>query len=265
MDHQRLLAALAEPSRLRIVELLAASPRTVGEIAVLLDARQPQTTKHLQTLETAGVVTIHRLGTRRVASLQRDALRALSDWLASLAVAHPSEPVLEQYRRSIEVEQVRATTAPARRGRTFEIRDSFPASPPVVWRAWTTPRLLVRRWWSPDHFAVTGCDVEPIVGGRLRIEMGEGDGVRHVADGEFLVLRPDHELQFALAPCQPDGRPMFEAIHTLTLEPSGNGTDLSLVIRVSGISKAAAPAIAGIQIGWQQSLRKLAAVVAPTA
>ena len=50
------LVALAEPNRLRIVELLGRQPRTVGEIAAALALRQPQVTKHLQTLEHAGVV-----------------------------------------------------------------------------------------------------------------------------------------------------------------------------------------------------------------
>src|SRR5919108_3262588 len=77
----RLLAALAEPNRLRIVELLGESPRAVGEIAIRLDLRQPQTTKHLQTLERAGLVEMHRLGRRRIYALRREQLRALGDWL----------------------------------------------------------------------------------------------------------------------------------------------------------------------------------------
>ncbi|MGL1442127.1 helix-turn-helix domain-containing protein, partial [Vibrio parahaemolyticus] len=42
----RLLAALAEPNRLRIIELLGEAPRPVGEIATTLGVRQPQVTKH---------------------------------------------------------------------------------------------------------------------------------------------------------------------------------------------------------------------------
>jgi DNA-binding MarR family transcriptional regulator len=37
-----------------MVRLLAATPRPVGEIALALDLRQPQVTKHLQTLERVG-------------------------------------------------------------------------------------------------------------------------------------------------------------------------------------------------------------------
>ena len=72
-----LLAALAEPNRLRIVGLLGAAPRSVGEIAAALRLRQPQVTKHLQTLERAGVVTVHPLGRRRIYALRRETLREL--------------------------------------------------------------------------------------------------------------------------------------------------------------------------------------------
>ncbi|HET6940407.1 MAG TPA: helix-turn-helix domain-containing protein, partial [Nocardioides sp.] len=50
------LTALADPARWRLVTLLAERPRPVGVLAQLAGARQPQTTKHLQTLERAGIV-----------------------------------------------------------------------------------------------------------------------------------------------------------------------------------------------------------------
>src|SRR5205809_130135 len=106
MDAQ-LLAALAEPNRLRIVELLGAAPRSVGEIATTLELRQPQVTKHLQTLERAGVVTMHPLGQRRIYALRREPLRELRAWLEAFDVRLPSEDVLEQYGAAIDAERAR--------------------------------------------------------------------------------------------------------------------------------------------------------------
>src|SRR4051812_23529342 len=143
-----LLAALAEPNRARIVELLAAAPRAVGEIAAKLELRQPQVTKHLQTLERAGLATMHPLGQRRIYALRREPLRELRDWLEPLTVAHPSEDVLAQYEAAIEAE--RALT-PRRSARKFEFNREVPAAPAAVWRAWTSADV-VRRWWSPTHF-----------------------------------------------------------------------------------------------------------------
>src|SRR2546428_5247339 len=103
------LAALAEPNRLRIVELLNVAPRAVGEIASKLDLRQPQVTKHLQALERAGLVSMHPLGQRRIYALRREALRELQQWVAGFAADHPSEDVLVRYQAAIEAE--RALTA----------------------------------------------------------------------------------------------------------------------------------------------------------
>jgi predicted transcriptional regulator len=48
-------AALADPNRLQIVEMLRDGPASVGEIADRLVLRQPQTSKHLKTLADARV------------------------------------------------------------------------------------------------------------------------------------------------------------------------------------------------------------------
>src|SRR2546428_11578339 len=52
---QETLSALAEPTRLQIVELLRAKPRAVGEIVERLGLRQPQVSKHLRVLSEAGL------------------------------------------------------------------------------------------------------------------------------------------------------------------------------------------------------------------
>lgn len=80
-----LLTALADPARWRLVNLLAERPRPVGVLARLAEARQPQTTKHLQTLERAGVVTSQRTGQRRVYALHSAPLREAAAALSRLA------------------------------------------------------------------------------------------------------------------------------------------------------------------------------------
>ncbi|MEV4516558.1 metalloregulator ArsR/SmtB family transcription factor [Dactylosporangium sp. NPDC049525] len=82
-----LLAALAEPARWRLVCLLAVRPQSVGILAQLSGAHQPQTTKHLQTLERADVVRSHRSGQRRMYTLRAERLRDLAAALHGLAEA----------------------------------------------------------------------------------------------------------------------------------------------------------------------------------
>src|SRR3954462_8592407 len=81
------LAALADPARWRLVTLLAERPRPVGVLAQLAGARQPQTTKHLQSLERAGLVTSPRPGQRRIYALRPAPLRDLAAELLRLADA----------------------------------------------------------------------------------------------------------------------------------------------------------------------------------
>jgi uncharacterized protein YndB with AHSA1/START domain len=89
--------------------------------------------------------------------------------------------------------------------------------------------------------------------------MAEGDGTRHEATGRFVALSRPRALTFELAPHDPGGTPLFKAVHHVRLEPSGQATRLRLTIRVSGVQPQAAPAVAGIAIGWEQTLDELGA------
>jgi uncharacterized protein YndB with AHSA1/START domain/DNA-binding transcriptional ArsR family regulator len=252
-----LLAALAEPNRLRIVELLREAPRPVGEIATRLGLRQPQVTKHLQTLERTGLVHVHPLGRRRIYALRRERLRELRDWLGAFEATHPSENVLVQYRATIEAEQA-LSQQQRRPPRTFRFERELPAPPSRVWRAWTTA-AAVRRWWSPKHFDVADCEVDAVPGGRLRIVLIEGDGTRHEAAGRFLALSRPRSLSFELAPLDTSGQPLFHAVHEVLLAQRRQQTRLALTIHLSGVPAEAAPAVAGIALGWEQTLDKLEA------
>jgi uncharacterized protein YndB with AHSA1/START domain/DNA-binding transcriptional ArsR family regulator len=254
-------SALGEPNRLRIVELLASSPRSVGQIAAELGLRQPQATKHLQTLQRAGLVTMHPLGQRRIYALRREPFRELRGWSELMAAAHPSETVLEQYAKAIETEQALAQGDPEwARGRTLRFNRELRASAATVWGHWTSAELL-RQWWSPEHFEVVDCRVDPVVDGHLEIVMQEGDGTRHASQGVFLALTPPRHLRFELGPLARDGTRLLTAVHDLRLHDRGDRTELTLAIRVTAAAPEAAPALAGMRLGWEQLLDKLARTI----
>jgi len=75
------LTALAEPNRLRIVELLRDRPRPVGEIAERLRLRQPQVSKHLRVLSDAGLVEVRPVAQQRIYELRSEPFDELDDWL----------------------------------------------------------------------------------------------------------------------------------------------------------------------------------------
>jgi DNA-binding transcriptional ArsR family regulator len=74
-------AALAEPNRYRIVELLRSGPRPVNDIGERLRLNQPQVSKHLRVLKAAGLVDARPRAQQRLYELRAQPLRQLHDWL----------------------------------------------------------------------------------------------------------------------------------------------------------------------------------------
>lgn len=78
-----IFAALGDPSRLRIVELLRRGPSPVGAIADALGIRQPQVSKHLKVLTAARIVGREAVSRQRIYHLDAVAFDALADWVHS--------------------------------------------------------------------------------------------------------------------------------------------------------------------------------------
>ena len=74
-------AALAEPNRFRIVELLLAGARPVNDIGERLRLNQPQVSKHLRVLKEAGLVDMQPRAQQRLYELRSEPLRRLHEWL----------------------------------------------------------------------------------------------------------------------------------------------------------------------------------------
>lgn len=77
------LAALGEPSRLQIVELLRRGPFSVGEIADALSIRQPQVSKHLRVLAESGIVRGEPVARRRFYHLESEPFEEIGAWVDS--------------------------------------------------------------------------------------------------------------------------------------------------------------------------------------
>jgi DNA-binding transcriptional ArsR family regulator len=74
-------AALAEPNRLRIVELLRDGALPVGDIGAALRLNQPQVSKHLRVLKQARLVQVEPRAQQRLYGLSPVPLRELRVWL----------------------------------------------------------------------------------------------------------------------------------------------------------------------------------------
>ena len=69
--------ALGDPTRLRILQLVAQKPRSTQELAALVGLSAPGTSKHLRILNAAGLVTTRREGYYVVYSVDADRVQAL--------------------------------------------------------------------------------------------------------------------------------------------------------------------------------------------
>jgi DNA-binding transcriptional ArsR family regulator len=75
------LAALGEPNRLRIIELLRAGPRPVNAIHVRLKLTQSQASQHLKVLKDVGLVEMEPRAQQRFYRLRAEPLKQLHEWL----------------------------------------------------------------------------------------------------------------------------------------------------------------------------------------
>jgi len=75
-------AALAEPHRREILDLLLERERSVGALVASLDLSQPGVSKHLKVLREAGLVAVRAEGKQRVYALRAQPLVEVDAWLA---------------------------------------------------------------------------------------------------------------------------------------------------------------------------------------
>jgi DNA-binding transcriptional ArsR family regulator len=78
----RAIEAIADPTRRRIVELLADGERSAGEIAAQFETSRPGVSRHLRVLREHGLVHVRGDGQRRIYSLDAAPLAELDSWLA---------------------------------------------------------------------------------------------------------------------------------------------------------------------------------------
>lgn len=76
-------AAVAEPTRRRLLDELRRDERSVGELVERLGLTQPLVSKHLRVLREAGLVNSRVDAQRRRYQLEPAGLRLVDSWLSS--------------------------------------------------------------------------------------------------------------------------------------------------------------------------------------
>lgn len=75
------LVAIADPTRRRIIELLAVRERTAGELVKEFDMSAPAISQHLNVLREAGLVTTRAEGQSRIQALNPEGFDDIEAWL----------------------------------------------------------------------------------------------------------------------------------------------------------------------------------------
>lgn len=78
------LAVLADPTRRRIVEMLAGGALRAGEIASRFDVSPPAISQHLKALRTAKLVRVRPDAQRRIYELNPEGVGELIEWIDRL-------------------------------------------------------------------------------------------------------------------------------------------------------------------------------------
>ena len=105
----RTFAALSDPTRRGVVDLLRRRPRRAGELSAALEMSPPALSRHLKILRTHGLIQEdHSGGDARVRTyrLRQEPFRALRRWLDEVEVFWTRE--LDAFRRHAERTRPRA-------------------------------------------------------------------------------------------------------------------------------------------------------------
>jgi DNA-binding transcriptional ArsR family regulator len=96
------LAALADPTRRAVIDLLRRKPLPAGELAFALDASAPALSRHLRVLRREGLVEEsrdERDARLRIYQLRREPFDELKDWIAKVETFWADQ--LESYREHV--------------------------------------------------------------------------------------------------------------------------------------------------------------------
>jgi len=121
-------------------------------------------------------------------------------------------------RTSIDVEE---------RERELVITRILDAPRDVVFRAWTEPDR-VARWWGPQGFVTTYCDMDIRPGGDFRVCMRSPEGAEHWKQGIYREIVAPERLVFTFAWEDAEGKPGHQTLVTVTLADRGGQTELTL-------------------------------------
>ena len=197
--------ALSDPTRLAVVERLSIGPASATELSRPFDMGLPAFMQHLGVLADAGIVTSHKAGRTRTFQLAPGGTAVDGDLAvdvpqplgaptrptprAAAARQHPRNPFVPTKNGAI------MTTFTPNPDLDLVLDRTVAVSPAKVWKAWTTPELVME-WFTPAPWRTVACDIDLRPGGRFASTMQSPEGEQFPNAGCYLAVEPDRLLVF---------------------------------------------------------------------
>ena len=113
------------------------------------------------------------------------------------------------------------------RARELVITRIFDAPRHLLFRAWTEPDR-VARWWGPQGFVTTYCNMDIRPGGTFRVCMRSPAGAEYRKQGVYREVVEPERLVFTFAWEDAEGKPGHQTLVTVTFAERGDTTELTL-------------------------------------
>ena len=127
----------------------------------------------------------------------------------------------------------------------------------LVFRAWTDPKQMAK-WWGPRGFTNPVCEMDETVGRKIRIDTRGPDGTDYPMTGRFDEAIARERLIFTYwAHCDASGKAQIEVINSVTFVEQNGKTKMTLHTTGMKTTAEAAAALAGMDLGWTESLVRL--------
>ena len=214
-------AALADPTRRAILDLLRERPRTVGELTEHFPTSRFAVRKHLNVLEAARLVLVRWHGRERWNHLNATPIHQVYErWVTPYRQLWAGR--LSALKQHVEGDTKMPAHAKSASLERVEIEIDIDAPPPKVWTALTTHTT---QWWPKSFYTgpARAFHLEPRIGGRLYEDWGGGAGVIWY---QVFAINPGVTIDLQGNLAVPFG-PGISLLH-LALAAHGTGTRLTV-------------------------------------
>ncbi len=166
-----IFSALADPTRRKILELLAAHKSLpASKIHGHFQVSPQAISQHLKILREANMVHVEKQAQQRIYRLNAEAIKILNDW---------TEMMRQLWNRRLDTMEAvlkEELKEQKKKGRGFRMNQEskkqelvitrvFDLPVELVWKAWTDPELVMK-WWGPEHYTSPSCKIDLREGGK---------------------------------------------------------------------------------------------------